>query len=70
MQTIELILNIMIVKVKGNKMAGNKLWSLEEDELIDHTIINLPHRTDIEISAILFGHPLLKREPHLGYFST
>lgn len=47
-------------------MAGNKLWSPQEDELIDNTIINLPHRTDIEISAILFGHPLLKRRTSSG----
>ncbi|WP_335575504.1 hypothetical protein [Neobacillus vireti] len=40
-------------------MAGNKLWSTQEDELIDNTIMNLPHRTDIEIASILFGHPLL-----------
>ncbi|PFO04699.1 hypothetical protein COJ85_11765 [Bacillus sp. AFS076308] len=66
MQHIELIMNIMIVKEKGDKMAGNKLWSLQEDELIDNTIINLPHRTDIEISAILFGHPLLKKRTSSG----
>ena len=56
----------MIVKEKGDKMAGNKLWSLQEDELIDNSIINLPHRTDIEISAILFGHPLLKKRSSSG----
>ncbi|MDQ0202231.1 hypothetical protein [Neobacillus ginsengisoli] len=47
-------------------MAGNKLWSPQEDELIDNTIINLPHQTDIEISAILFGHPLLKKRTSSG----
>jgi hypothetical protein len=55
-----------VVKEKSDKMAGNKLWSLQEDELIDNTIINLPHRTNIEISAILFGHPLLKSRSSSG----
>ena len=47
-------------------MAGNKLWTPQEDELIDNTIMNLPHRTDIEISAILFGHTLLKKRSSSG----
>ena len=41
---------------------------IQENNIIDERTrdFNLPHRTDIEIVAILFGHSLLKRRNSCG----